>query len=40
MPLSLADVIKDEELQSIVCFLKSLTGELPQIIRDSNVTNK
>ncbi len=32
--------MKNEELQAIVCFLKSLTGELPQILRDSNVKNQ
>lgn len=29
--------MKEKELQAIVCFLKSLTGELPQIFRDINV---
>lgn len=29
--------MKEKELQAIVCFLKSLTGELPQILRDVNV---
>lgn len=32
--------MKDEELQSIVCFLKSLTGELPKALRNIDVTNK
>ena len=32
--------IKEEELQSIVCFLKSLTGELPKVLSDTDVPNK